>query len=266
MQDLCGLSLKRALGFFDKWHDVHPPRPSLWDPNASWVWHSFDEQSCPVNDFLSQALLSNETKMKILLIGDSMDRNIVFYFCDLPIAKTRGFKLTQWSMMRFGCSNGIFQIVAYMIFGLHMPSQHHIAVKIETRNPRNSTWQTSWRLSKMLQIDVPDVHSFTAIMVQSCLWDLSRPVTSTDPLRANVALEYLSEVRRLSYSLQQLYPAPKRYWRTCPFTNYPDIVEVSKSPTITRTKRNQIILNDALHYAVATLDPGYRMVWLTGTI
>ena len=190
--------------------------------------------------------------LKVALVGDSLDRKIVQYICNLEDAKRHGFKetvLVHKRSQEYVCSNGRVRLVSYQLFGLVEPSQPEIAKIVERRGPKQLTWSSEHRLTRLLQKDVPDIHSFDAMTVHSCLWDLSQPVTTSDPLKVRYALQFAEKVRNLSFTLRDEYPTLLRYWRTCPPTNgkrYPLKAELEEDAQITRTQRSQAVLNNAI--------------------
>ena len=241
----CGAVFKEALGFFDKWHELPrqelPGRKSqfgIWDAAGEWSWHSF-EASCPVEDLLSRIIIGNwstwprRASLNVLLAGDSLDRNIVEFLCAVPESRRQGFRLRtlvhNLSQAR-ECSNDRVRLINYKLFGLVEPSQIEVAKVQELREPHSQTLDALWRLSNLGQ-DVPDIHNFDAIIINSCLWDLSRPVTPSDPLAARFGLRYARRVREISSVMRDEYPAAMLYWRTCPSTSAPQVAAIADAPT-----------------------------------
>ena len=177
---------------------------------------------------------------------------MIEFICALPESRKQGFQLHTivhpLSQAR-ECSNGRVRLINYKLFGLVEPSQLKLAERQELREPHNLTLDADWRLSKLLQQDVPDIHNFDAIIVNSCLWDLSHPVTTSDPLTMSFGIRYAQRVEQLSLMLRAQYPNAMLYWRTCPPTNdrvYPQNVELVQNATVTRTQRSQAVLNNAV--------------------
>ena len=255
----CGAVFKGALGFFDKWHELpayEKANLSIWDAAGHWSWRTF-EASCPVNDFLSSIIKGElstwpRPRLKVLLAGDSLDRHIIEFICALPESRKQGFQLHTLvhplSQAR-ECSHGHVRLISYKLFGLVEPSQVEMAEQQELREPHNLTLDADWRLSKLLQQDVPDIHNFEAIIVNSCLWDLSHPVTTSDPLTMSFGIRYAQRVEQLSLMLRAQYPNAMLHWRTCPPTNdkvYPQKAKLVQKANITRTQRSQAVLNNAV--------------------
>jgi hypothetical protein len=150
----------------------------------------------------------------------------------------------------------------FFIFGLVRPSQQHLAIAYEPRRPAHQTLDTSYRLQTLLQQDIADAAHLDAIVLSSCLWDLSYPVTNTSTVTDAFLLEYHAAIARHTRALRRLYPSAMLFWKTCfptkggldrpderPAGNTPGEVH----PLVTRTRKSQGLLNNALEAAVREL-------------
>ena len=250
----CSRTYERAIGYWDKFNEVASSVPALWDRNRNWSWHTFDDR-CPVDDLLSDAAnsLANAPSwfpaggLRVLLIGDSLDKSIMTAFCELGEKRTAVRWLVHEGSGAGICRGAALTLVNYRIFGLANYSQPYLLPRYETRRPKPRVWDTRYRLQRLLPRDVPNASSFDAIILHSSAWDLSRPLTTTDPATVATARAYHAAVRNVSHLMRRSYPRSRIFWRTSPPLGFDDGPPIAG---VTRTKKSQTMLHNALKDAV----------------
>jgi hypothetical protein len=253
----CSALYERCIGYWDKHHErTVDGAPPLWDRNRSWSWQTYDD-ACPVADLLSASAgpLESAPKwfprpggLKVLFIGDSLDKHLMQKFCELD---RRQLKL-KWLVSNFSgagtCTGGALVASNYRIFGLAAPSQLRLLPRYEKRQPSALHWDTRYRLEHLLLRDLPEAAlPLDAIVLHSGVWDLSRPLTSTDPVPLSTALAYHAAVRDISKLMRRLFPRTLLFWRTGPPVGHHD---APPSSWLTRTHKSQATLHAALKDAV----------------
>jgi hypothetical protein len=232
-------------------------------------------------------------KLDVLLLGDSLDQHMVVALCEA--GKRYGFRATGAALAEPGkkagrgavfssCGNGVFRLSAYRLFGIHptLVAMPDVAVKDDARGLKDAgVLLAARRLGELLPTDVPDFDKVQAMVLSSCLWDLSRPVTVSDPMPLESVLTYQQEVHRLVRLLKHRYPLKQLYLRTSPPLNEQALmqppairnkqqagggrwkkgrggggrdassVKLVGDNTAGRTLRNQHMLNQALAFAAA---------------
>ena len=187
--------------------------------------------------------------LRVLFIGDSLDKHLMQGFCRLDKNRTKIKWLVHKQSGTGICRGAALTVANYRIFGLARPSQQYLLPKYEKRQPISQTWDTYYRLSTMLKRDMPDATSFDAIVLHSGVWDLSRPTTTTDPVRLATVREYHAAVRNISQLMRRQFPRSKIFWRSGPPVGHRDSAPKGKA-FVTRTVKSQHVLHSALKDAV----------------
>lgn len=246
-------------------------------------WNTWSSKQCRVTDYLQALYYKRQQRLKtplsIVLVGDSLERRTLEFFCNHPKARQAGYhwKPNLWEIKDKAisgvnqapdrqqavkiCSNSLITIAHFKILGMSRACTNGgFAAKAESRLLNVSSAE---RLRQLFPIEILnriDPINLAAITVGSSLWDLSEGCNNQVGVTDEYQSEYVQGIHDLHQAFQDLTPRVPLYWRTSPPITPSYDRKVTKAGW-GRTRENTKTLNRLLRQTVEDHNFGTILDW-----
>ena len=240
--------------FYRSCYQFEDPLRSILGPN--------DRQ--PLKD-LAHTTLTRSSNFSFLIVGDSLDLDLVTYLCEATGMLDNVTQLTYRKDSPYAmiCSSSqssseetlhMAEFGMFKIFGMHHRCTNGgLADKLDPRVSETSADRVAeWAATDLLPyFRSPPTH----ILVSSALWDMSRGCTDRKYVTPGYEAQYAEGIGLIHKKIRQVFPSARLYWKTSP----PTSEKYSKKSS--RNWHNQKILNDILRETVRTEELGRVVDW-----